>query len=171
MNRPARDISVTGPIDARLAAPPSKSVTQRALILSALADGTSSLVDPLDSGDTRTLANALKTLGIPVHSEPRRWDVEGQAGRIPSGGAALDAGDAGTAARFLTALVALGHGRFVVDGSEMMRRRPIQALADALGELGVEARCRGADGCPPVEVVSRGLGGGTARVRGNQSSQ
>ena len=171
MNRPARDIPVTGPIDTRLAAPPSKSVTQRALILSALAGGASRLVDPLDSRDTRTLAKALKTLGIPVHPEPQRWDIEGQGGHIPSGGAALDAGDAGTAARFLTALVALGHGRFVVDGSERMRRRPIRDLADALGELGVEARCLGTGGCPPVEVVSRGLGGGTARVRGDQSSQ
>jgi len=171
MNRPVREIFVTGPVDAHLGAPPSKSVTQRALILSALASGTSSLLDPLDSGDTRTLAEALKDLGIPVRYGQNRWEVDGQGGRIPSQGARLDAGEAGTAARFLTAIASLGQGRFVVDGSERMRHRPILPLVEALEELGVQARCLGKGGCPPVEVIARGLPGGSARVQGEKSSQ
>jgi 3-phosphoshikimate 1-carboxyvinyltransferase len=171
MKLPPREISVTGPVDAALEAPPSKSVTQRALVAASLAAGTSRLLSPLDSGDTRVLLKALGDLGIPFRREASRWEIQGQGGRIPAPGASLDAGDAGTAARFLTALVCLGQGRFVVDGSARMRQRPIAPLVEALSALGVEARCLGAGGCPPVEIQARGLPGGTVRLRGERSSQ
>jgi 3-phosphoshikimate 1-carboxyvinyltransferase len=128
-------------------------------------------VTPLDSGDTRTLLKALGDLGIPLRADSGVWEIQGQGGLIPSSSAVLDAGDAGTAARFLTALVCLGRGRFVVDGSERMRKRPIFPLVEALQGLGIRTRCLGENGCPPVEVLADGLPGGTARVRGGQSSQ
>jgi 3-phosphoshikimate 1-carboxyvinyltransferase len=171
MNLPIREISVTGPVDARLDAPPSKSVTQRALVVASLASGTSRLLSPLESRDTRILLKALQELGIPCRAGAGEWEIEGQGGRIPAPGAVLDAGDAGTAARFLTALVCLGHGRFVVDGTERMRQRPIAPLVDALAGLGVGIRCLGEGGCPPVEVLAQGLPGGVATIRGEQSSQ
>ncbi len=171
MDRPVQEVPLIGAVDAHVAAPPSKSVTQRALILAALATGSSRLLHPLDSGDTRRLAKALEDLGIPVRRDPGSWEVSGSGGQIPAPGARVDAGEAGTAARFLCALVALGRGRFLVDGSERMRRRPILPLVKALTDLGVGARCLGRDGCPPVEVMAAGLPGGRARIRGGQSSQ
>ena len=171
MNLPCKEISVTGPVDARLQAPPSKSVTQRALVVASLAGGPSLLRAPLESADTRTLLKALGDLGIQSRCGPEGWQIRGEGGRIPSPGAVLDAGDAGTAARFLTALVCLGHGRFVVDGSERMRQRPILPLVEALAGLGVRARCLAGKGCPPVEVLADGLPGGTVRIRAGMSSQ
>jgi 3-phosphoshikimate 1-carboxyvinyltransferase len=171
MDIPFREISVTGPVDARFEAPPSKSVTQRALIVASLATGPSLLCAPLESADTLTLLKALGDLGIQSRCGPEGWQIRGQGGRIPSPGAVLDAGDAGTAARFLTALVCLGHGRFVVDGSERMRQRPILPLVEALAGLGARARCLGEKGCPPVEVLADGLPGGTVRIHAGMSSQ
>jgi 3-phosphoshikimate 1-carboxyvinyltransferase len=97
--------------------------------------------------------------------------VHGGGGKIPATEATLFVGNAGTAARFLTAAVALGHGRFVVDGVPRMRQRPIQPLIDGLRQLGVDARAEFDNGCPPVIVQGSGLPGGTARVRGDISSQ
>ena len=166
-----RAIHGGGPVDAEFIAPPSKSVTQRALILAALASGPCTLLAPLDSDDTQAMADALSALGFSVRRSPGAWEVQGQGGRIPSQGATLNAADAGTAARFLTALVCLGRGRFVVDGSQRMRQRPIQPLVDALRQLGVQGRYLANRGCPPVEILAEGLKGGRVQVRGEQSSQ
>ncbi len=166
-----RVIQGSGRVDAEFMAPPSKSVTQRALILSALASGPCALLNPLESDDTVVLANALSALGFSIQRHPGRWEIHGRGGRIPSPGATLSAGDAGTAARFLTALVCLGRGRFVVDGSPRMRQRPIQPLVDALRQLGVQVRYLEDRGCPPVEILAEGLKGGRVQVRGEKSSQ
>ena len=171
MPETTRVIRVAHPVQADLAAPPSKSVTQRVLILGALATGLSRIVEPLDADDTRVLTRALATLGIAVDRGSRVWEIHGAGGRIPSPDAALDAGSAGTAARFLTAMACLGRGRFVVDGSARMRERPIQPLVDALRELGARIRYLGTRGCPPLEILSEGLRGGTIAVRAGTSSQ
>jgi 3-phosphoshikimate 1-carboxyvinyltransferase len=166
-----RSIHGSGPVDATFTAPPSKSVTQRALILAALASGPCTLLDPLESDDTQALAKALSDLGFVLVRSPGKWIIHGQGGRIPSLGATVSAGEAGTAARFLTALVCLGRGRFVVDGSPRMRQRPIQPLVDALRQLGVKVKYLQDRGCPPVEILAEGLKGGQVQVRGEQSSQ
>ena len=116
---------------------------------------------------------ALSALGINVEADPdaETYVVDGQGGRIPASAAELFVGNAGTAARFLTAAVALGHGRYVVDGVPRMRQRPIGPLLEALGQLGVSARAEFANDCPPVIVETTGLPGGLARVRGDISSQ
>jgi 3-phosphoshikimate 1-carboxyvinyltransferase len=169
--QPQRAIHGSGPVDAEFTAPPSKSVTQRALILAALASGPCALLNPLESDDTWALAHALSELGFSVRRGAGRWEIQGQGGRIPSLGATVSAADAGTAARFLTALVCLGRGRFVVDGSPRMRQRPIQPLVDALRQLGVQARYLEVRGCPPVEIIAEGLKGGRVRIPGEKSSQ
>src|SRR6185436_6193758 len=166
-----RAIHGSGPVDAKFTAPSSKSVTQRALILAALASGPCTLLDPLESDDTLALARALSDLGFSLERSPRKWVIHGQGGRIPSLGATVSAGEAGTAARFLTALVCLGRGRFVVDGSARMRERPMQPLVDALRQLGAKVRYLQARGCPPVEILAEGLKGGQVQVRGEKSSQ
>jgi 3-phosphoshikimate 1-carboxyvinyltransferase len=162
-----------GPIRALPALPGSKSLTNRALVIAALADGESTLRGALDSDDTRAMVDSLQRLGFSV-----RWDraaetirVGGRGGEIPAEQADLFGGNAGTAVRFLTSLVALGRGRFRIDGDARMRERPIEDLLDALRALGVVARSERGNGCPPVVVEATGIEGGAAIVGGEVSSQ
>lgn len=169
----ARIATVEGPIEATVRVPGSKSLTNRALLIAALAEGRSTLRGALYSDDTRYMSGALRALGLEVRDdEPAAsFEVVGHGGRFPATEATLDAGASGTAARFLTAALALGHGRYTLDGTERMRQRPIGPLLDALNQLGVDARSRAGNGCPPVDVVAAGLRGGVCRVRGDLSSQ
>lgn len=161
------------PIDATVELPGSKSYTNRALLIAALADGPSRIRRALFSDDTHYMQQALTALGIGVSADPAEatFEVAGSGGRIPAETAELFIGNAGTAARFLTAAVALGHGRYVVDGVERMRERPIEPLLDGLRQLGVDARAQFDNGCPPVVVNAAGIRGGRVRVRGDISSQ
>ncbi len=162
-----------GPIRGRIRPPGSKSITNRALVCAALARGDSTLTGALDSEDTRVMIASLKQLGIQVEvqDEGRTLVVQGRSGRIPATTAELFVGNSGTTIRFLTPLVALGHGSFRLDGVPRMRERPIGDLLDTLNQLGVN--CRGAlrEGYPPVEMRACGLAGGKATVRGGISSQ
>ena len=163
---------VTTPIDAEVAIPGSKSITNRALLIAALADGISQLDNALMSDDTRYMANALRDLGIRIDENPATFRVFGTGGRVPADNAELHIGNSGTSARFLTAYLGLGHGTYLVDGVARMRERPIQDLLDGLAPLGATARCEGKDGvCPPVLMVASGLQGGRTMMRGNKSSQ
>jgi 3-phosphoshikimate 1-carboxyvinyltransferase len=161
------------PFDAVVELPGSKSYSNRALLVAALARGRSEITRALFSDDTRYMQRALGALGVHVVADEaaRSFVVDGVDGRFPAAEATLEIGNAGTAARFLTAAVALGHGTFVVDGSPAMRKRPIQPLLDGLRALGVDAESREANGCPPVVVRARGIAGGRARMRGDISSQ
>ncbi|GBD19583.1 3-phosphoshikimate 1-carboxyvinyltransferase [bacterium HR28] len=161
------------PVDAVVQLPGSKSLTNRALVLAALADGTSVLEGALLSEDSLVMVESLRRLGISVEVDEtsERMIVDGQGGAIPAKGAELFVGNSGTTARFLTAVVALGHGDYVVDGVPRMRERPIEPLLDALRQLGVDAVSLAGTGCPPVRVRARGIAGGTVRMRGDVSSQ
>ena len=164
-------IARCAPIDASVRVPPSKSLTNRALAAASLARGVSTIRNPLLADDTLLMAGALRDLGIRVAQTPASWTVQGCAGRIPASEARLFLGNAGTAMRFLTPIVATGRGRFVLDGSDRMRARPIGDLLSALGAMGVAARSLERNGCPPVEVEAAGLRGGDVSVRGSVSSQ
>lgn len=161
------------PPDAVVEVPGSKSITNRALVLAALADGPSRIENALFSDDTRYMAASLSGLGIEVTEDEAaaRYEVAGAGGMIPARKADLFIGNAGTAARFLTAVVALGHGVFRIDGVRRMRQRPIGDLLDALQQLGVDARSEEDNGCPPIVVHADGLRGGIARIRADVSSQ
>src|SRR5689334_10824145 len=154
----------SGPIDATIAVPGSKSITNRALLVAALADGDSELLGALHSDDTRYMAAALNALGILVETdEPgERFRVRGGGGTFPAPAADLFVGNAGTAMRFLAAALPLGHGRFRIDGVPRMRQRPIAPLLQALNDLGADARSETGSGCPPVVVQAAGLPGGRA---------
>jgi 3-phosphoshikimate 1-carboxyvinyltransferase len=164
---------VRRPVNATVELPGSKSYTNRALLIAALATGRSRLRHALFSDDTRYMHAALTALGITVQADEAAalYVVEGADGRIPARAAELFIGNAGTAARFLTAALALGHGRYVLDGVPRMRQRPIEPLLDGLRQLGADARAQFGNGCPPVIVQADGLPGGVARVRGDISSQ
>lgn len=154
-----------------LRVPGSKSITNRALLLAALADGESELSHALFSDDTVYMARALRQLGVGVDEDQGAtlFRVCGTGGRLRSADRVLFGGNAGTAVRFLVALVCLGDGRCVVDGSERMRQRPIIDLVDALRGLGAQLDCP--TGCPPVTIHGVGLPGGRASVSGGRSSQ
>jgi 3-phosphoshikimate 1-carboxyvinyltransferase len=164
---------LTRPFDAVVTLPGSKSYSNRALLVAALARGRSEITEALYSDDTRYMHGALTALGVQVQADEAActFVVDGVDGRFPATEATLHIGNAGTAARFLTAAVALGQGTFVVDGSPAMRKRPIQPLLDGLRALGVDADSREGNGCPPVVVWARGIAGGRARMRGDISSQ
>jgi 3-phosphoshikimate 1-carboxyvinyltransferase len=164
-------VPLGAPPDAAVAVPGSKSLTNRALVIATLADGTSRLANALLADDTAVMVDALRRLGFEVVVDGRApaMTVIGRGGRIPASSADLFVGNAGTAARFLTALVCLGHGRYRLDGAVRMRERPIEPLADALAALGASVTTTG--GSLPVVVEARGLRGGAATVRGDLSSQ
>ena len=158
-------------VRASLHVPGSKSLTNRALTVAALAEGTSSLSGGLVAEDSEVMARALLTLGVPVDRDGTTFTVRGQGGRIPAPEADLDLRLSGTSIRFLTALVALGRGRYRLDGSARMRERPIQDLVSALRALGANAETEFETGCPPLVVEAKGLEGGVADVAGDRSSQ
>ncbi len=118
--------------------PGSKSITNRALLLATLADGTSLLKGVLFSDDSRHFLNCIRTLGFDteVNEEQKTVSVTGLGGRVPTADADLYVGSAGTAARFLTAYLGLSQGIYRMDASAQMRRRPMAPLLDALKELG-----------------------------------
>ncbi|MEK7731699.1 MAG: 3-phosphoshikimate 1-carboxyvinyltransferase, partial [Planctomycetota bacterium] len=163
----------SAPLDATVVVPGSKSLTNRALIAAALADGTSVLRNALFADDTLLMMESLGTLGIAVTADDRDCAVEvtGCRGHIPESGADLFCGNSGTTIRFLSAMVALGNGRFQLDGIARMRKRPIGALGEALQALGAGIEYPGTEGFPPIVVHANGLCGGHVAFDSPQSSQ
>ncbi len=164
-----------GRLDATVVVPGSKSFTNRALVVAALAGGRSTLEGALLADDTTAMVRALVALGIPVrhHPETATIVVDGVSGLVPPGPAELDARLSGTTTRFLLPLLALGRGRYRLDGSPPLRARPMGLLVDALRTLGasVEEEDEADPGHLPVTVVADGLEGGTVCIPGDVSSQ
>jgi 3-phosphoshikimate 1-carboxyvinyltransferase len=153
--------------------PGSKSISNRVLLLAALAPGETLVRDLLDSDDTGHMLAALGKLGISsVAVRGRDYRVTGAGGTFPVKSADLFLGNAGTAVRPLTAALAFSGGRYRVSGVPRMHERPIRDLVDALRGLGAEITYLGRDGCPPLQIhpaaIARPV---AARVRGNVSSQ
>jgi 3-phosphoshikimate 1-carboxyvinyltransferase len=164
---------LTRPVSATVTVPGSKSQTNRALLLAALAAGTSHLGGALFSDDTRVMLDSLARLGFAAHADEQAATIEvaGAGGTIPASEADLNVGNAGTAARFLTAFLTLGTGVYLLDGSSRMRERPIGELLDALRALGADVEAVRGNGCPPVRVRAAGLEGGEAVVDASRSGQ
>lgn len=162
-----------GAVSGSIRPPGSKSITNRALVCAALAEGPSTLRGALDSEDTQVMIAALRQLGIAVEAIDggRTLLVTGCGGAIPATSADLFIANSGTSMRFLTAMATLGHGKFHLDGIPRMRERPIGDLVEALRGLGTRIESVGANQCPPVTVHADGLVGGTASIRGDISSQ
>jgi 3-phosphoshikimate 1-carboxyvinyltransferase len=162
------------PPRAVISVPGSKSITNRALILAALAAGRSTLHDALASDDTRVMIDSLRRLGLEVDEDEASatLTVVGRGGVLPATEAELFVGNSGTSVRFLAALTALGRGCYRLDGVARMRERPQADLLAALQALGVNAVSEAANGCPPLAVRGNdGLTGGTIRLRADASSQ
>lgn len=164
---------ISEPVAGRITLPGSKSITNRALIIAALAEGRSTLRGVLDSDDTRYMVEALDALGFDIHADwdARTVEITGLGGELPAREAELFVGNSGTSMRFLAALCAIGRGQYRLDGTEAMRKRPIGPLLDGLRQLGVEAVSENGDDCPPVRIRSVGVESGSVKMPGELSSQ
>lgn len=187
------------PPRASVRVPGSKSITNRALVLAALTASRefyTVLKGALQSEDTEVMVDGLRQLGFHILTDWDQAEIRVRklrqdrgtltnffAGLVPSDladmmgpiipaeSADLFVANSGTSMRFLTAMVALGHGRYRLDGVPRMRERPIEDLLDALRQLGVHAISEHGNGCPPVVIESSGLRGGSVRVKADTSSQ
>ncbi len=185
-------LSPAGPLRGTVRLPGSKSLTNRYLLCTALADGTSRLAGVTLSDDVQAMLRGLRALGIDLSligdttaSGPPPGgeaapvaaggyvtiEVQGCRGQLPAVAADIDVGNAGTAMRFLTALATLGHGRYRLDGSPRMRQRPIGPLVGALQQLGAPVGYDAVEGFPPITMAARGLAGGEVRFDRPPSSQ
>jgi 3-phosphoshikimate 1-carboxyvinyltransferase len=159
-----------GPVDVTWAVPGSKSITNRALVLAALAEGETRLTGALESDDTRHMRAALTRMGIDIaDAGPDALLVHGGRARLHAPDGPLFVGNSGTTVRFLAAIAALVDGEVTLVGDDAMAKRPIQVLVDGLRALGADVTC--ATGCPPLTIRGGRLRGGRVRMRGDQSSQ
>ena len=149
--------------------PGSKSLSQRALMAAALAQNDSVLSNVLVSQDTIYLISGLQALGAKIVPAENGFSVSGTAGKIINNGKELFLGNNGTALRFLTAVVCLGKGKYILTGEKRLCERPVGALADALKEMGGDILCR--NNYPPVEINANGLKGGKITLKDIESSQ
>ncbi len=166
-------IHPAGPIVTTVSPPGSKSLTNRYLTCAALADGRSVLTGASLCDDSRVMLEGLTRLGVRTeltHSGTEIVVFDGR-GNLCADDVDIDAGDAGTAMRFLTALSCLGFGRRRLDGSARMRQRPIGGLVDALVGLGAQIGYEGQPGYPPLTVLASGLRGGEIQLPAPPSSQ
>jgi 3-phosphoshikimate 1-carboxyvinyltransferase len=167
-------VPVTKPLAAAITVPGSKSITNRALLIAAMAEGRSIIDNVLFSDDTARMLEALKQLGfqITIEESEKRVTLNGIGGQIPSSSGDLAIGGAGTAMRFLIPFLTLGRGKFRIDGNKRMRERPIGPLLDAMQRLGASVYSERDNRCPPVVADSRSLfRGGATHVDARMSSQ
>jgi len=152
--------------------PGSKSISNRVLLLAALASGETAITNLLDSDDTRVMIAALKTLGVAVREEGERLIVGGTGGAFPSKAAELFLGNAGTAVRPLTAALAVNGGEYRVHGVPRMHERPIGDLVDGLRQIGAAIDYELNEGFPPLKIHAAKIAiDKPIRVRGDVSSQ
>jgi 3-phosphoshikimate 1-carboxyvinyltransferase len=167
--------SARSPLSGRWRLPGSKSLTQRALMLAAIARGRSRIVHPLEADDPRNLLHGLGQLGLLVERETDAdgmpvWSLTGGGGLL-DGGVRIDVGEGGTGARFLTTLATLAAAPVVVDGQGRLRERPMGEGVEMLAALGATVEATERSGCLPLRVAGGGLEGGTMRVGPTASSQ
>ena len=161
-------------IDGEINLPGSKSLSNRVLLLAALAEGTTTITNLLESDDTRHMLNALKQLGIEytLSEDKTECSVVGNAGAIfCDAPQELFLGNAGTAMRPLCAALCLGKGNYTLTGEARMKERPIGHLVDALRQAGAKITYMENDGYPPLTIEANGLEGGEVSIDGAISSQ
>lgn len=165
------EISTRSVRNVTVSVPGSKSYTHRALIVSALSNGTSTIVNGLDSEDTRLTRDALKQMGAVIRQEASGWSIDGMNGRLKPCAEEIFLGNSGTSMRLLAAICVLGKGSYVLTGSPRMQERPIRDLLDGLEQLGVRTRSLNRPGCPPIEITAGAVSGRRLSLNCGLSSQ
>ncbi len=152
--------TVKEPIDWSVEVPGSKSITNRALLMAALSDGPAQIDGALFSDDSRHFLSALQALGFAVEEDEaaKRVKITGCRGTIPAKNATIDVGSAGTAARFLTAMLGFSDGVYTIEASEQMKRRPMLPLFELLEDVGARIIYLEKEGCLPVRIYGRAYG-------------
>jgi len=164
-------VPVSRPVKATLEVPPSKSYTNRAYIIAALANGRVCLQHPLFSDDTRYMKSALEQMGIHITEEAGNIFIEGQGGQFQPPEKELFVGNAGTTMRFLTTLTTLVPGVTRLTGDERMQKRPIEDLLNCLRQMDLQATSVNRNFCPPLEIHGGSPRGGEIQLAGDKSSQ
>lgn len=166
-------VPASGPLDATVAVPGSKSVTNRALVCAALATGRSVLSGALFADDTEAMVGVLEALGLTFRADQKTAviEVEGCAGAVPPSDATIDTRQSGTTSRFTLPLLALGSGAYRVTAHPQMQARPMGATFDALADLGATVEALGEPGQLPVTITAGVNDTGIVRVPGAESSQ
>jgi 3-phosphoshikimate 1-carboxyvinyltransferase len=141
-----------GPLDATVTAPPSKSYSVRALLLAAMAEGTTTITNCLDADDTRYALEALRTIGFQIDGTFKTGVTIGARISMSADEVHVFVGNAGTAMRFLTGWLAFTPGRFVLEGEARMHERPIGDLAEVLLSIGAEVEYVNREGYPPLRI-------------------
>lgn len=166
---------VSKPITGEIRVPGSKSLTNRAVLCAAMAQGRSVLDGVLESEDTIVMIDAWRKLGLRIDWDRDRCQavIEGCGGQPPIDRGDLFVANSGTSIRFLTAALAATHGEYILDGVPRMRERPIGDLIHGLRHLGADLSSENVTNadCPPVRLRAKGLQGGRSSVRGDVSSQ
>ena len=163
--------TIETPFRATVSVPGSKSCTHRMLIAAALSGGRCRIENALDSDDTRLTAGALDLMGASFVWEGDRVTVDGCGAQLRRVYSDIDLRHSGTSMRLLTAVAALGRHRYTLTGSRRMQERPIQSLLDSLVQIGVAARSKKENGCPPVEICGPPTAAGAVTVDCRTSSQ
>ena len=148
-------------INCEVEVPGSKSITNRALLMAALSDGECCLNGVLFSDDSRYFLSSLISLGYIIEASgiEKYAIIHGHGGGIPNKSATINVGSAGTAARFLTAMLALSDGKYFIDASQQMKKRPMKPLFDALESMGAQFEFTEKEGHLPVNVTGAAFGG------------
>jgi 3-phosphoshikimate 1-carboxyvinyltransferase len=163
-------LSSKGGLRGKVRVPPSKSYTHRAVVMASLASGTSTISNPLISRDTTATLRACEAMGATMTETRSRLTVTGCAPKTPAD--VVNVENSGSTLRFMTSVFSLPPaGHTILTGDASVRTRPMGPLLDALSELGVRAWSSTGNGCAPIIVEAGGMRGGTARLRGNISSQ
>ena len=173
--QPTIDLAPVARVEGVVHLPGSKSISNRVLLLAALAEGTTEIIDLLASDDTKVMLEALRTLGVQWQSEMKGSQpvhvVQGVAGVFPQQQADLYMGNAGTAIRPLTAALAVLGGDYTLHGVARMHERPIKDLVDALNAIGASIDYTGNPGFPPLRIQAARITAHSVSVAGNVSSQ
>ena len=158
-------------VSGRVLIPGSKSYSNRALLLSFLAKGESCLDGFLDSEDTAVLLHLFQKWQVPMLKHGDQIKIQGMGGKIPPHKEQIDLENAGTAVRFLTAILTLGQGNYQITGNARMQQRPLKDLLVALRSVGCQVKGMVQEDYPPVLIEGSGFPGGKISVSGENSSQ
>jgi 3-phosphoshikimate 1-carboxyvinyltransferase len=167
-----KSIPKTGPLDATVTAPPSKSYSVRALLLGAMAEGTTTITNCLDADDTRYALEALRTIGFQIDGTFKTGVTIGPRVSMSANDVHVFVGNAGTAMRFLTGWLAFTPGRFVLEAEARMHERPIGDLVEVLLSIGAEVEYVDREGYPPLRIRGKKMRGGfDVAIAAHTSSQ
>jgi 3-phosphoshikimate 1-carboxyvinyltransferase len=152
-------------------APPSKAHTLRALIISSLSNGVSTIYNPLLGQDQRNVIECLKRLGVEIKQQDDKITVAGAGGRYTPIKDELNVGESGVGMNFLTSATCLSNKPVVITGSKRITERPIREVVNGLRQLGCKIDYLGKEGFPPIRIYGGGIAGGEAKIRGGECSQ